>query len=530
MSADGTTGTPQGDASNHLTDHAQRATPPADASRQHSDAHARQPDAPTRQDHADVMLARPPGHAQETAARPASSDYSGQAGQERPERLPASGPGGGRNAGHKAEGLTRQEHADVMLASPPGHAQETAALGTPAGHDSRKAGQAQPEHASAPGAEAGGHAGHRAEARTRQDHADAMLASPPGHVQEAAAHGIQAGHDSRRAEQAPGAVNAAGETIGTGASSASVRDSQNDRSANAAAAGTELDAPGGQRGLDGGQEAAGGLPESDDHGTAREAVASRQATDSQEAAGPGNAAELAKESAPADRREPALEADETEALRRKIAELEAESAAKDATIAGQHDAIDAKDAALAEKDAVIASQWRTISELDYRIDDLTAGKADLAAEKADLAADEASPGTRNELRDVTTVDRADQSLVPDEPGTSGEEQAGEEGIDGRTAVLGTQEEKQPAPEQKRLRPPSNEAAGFFLTGVAGLGIAVASVTHQLSGDGAVVAGAVAACIASGVPWVNKIWKRDTNGNRSEDRGTNPNDARPRDPA
>jgi hypothetical protein len=149
--------------------------------------------------------ARPPGDANRGGAdqvKPATppADAHRQRGDARPRQPPGT--------------QTRQDHADAMLASPPGHAREAPARGTPAGgRDSRQESQAQPERSTAPKPEAGQHPGHRPEARLRQDHADAMLASPPGR--------------SRDGE--------AGETTSAAGKRASPRDSQNGQPASAAA-------------------------------------------------------------------------------------------------------------------------------------------------------------------------------------------------------------------------------------------------------------------------------------------------------
>jgi hypothetical protein len=198
-------------------------------------------------------------------------------------------------------------------------------------------------------------------------------------------------------------------------------------------------------------------------------------------------------------------------------------------IAEQHDAIEAKDAAIAEQDAaladkdgLIASQWRVISELDHRIDDLAAGDADPGTEGAGLAADKANPAVdgadvaADSTAPGTGADRPEQGLVRDNPDTGDEEQAGLAGIDNRTADLPEQENEQPTAARRWLRlVPSNETA-VVLTGVAAMSTTIANVTHQLGDGWYAVVGAAVPLAVGGVAWVNKYWKKGSNGSQSQD--------------
>jgi hypothetical protein len=367
-----------------------------------------------------------------------------------------------------------------------------------------------------------------------------MLAHPPGRAPEAAAP-APTSHD-KRAGQASAAVAPAdttGEAVGGGENSTSRREGQNGRPPDAAAAETELDGLGGpQRGPGASSSRTGDFADTDPQGiaTAREADRTREGTGPGDAAGSGNATELPEASGQGERRDTVPESGDAEALRRRIAELEAastkletESAAKDAVIAEQHDAIEARDAAIAERDAaledkdgLIASQWRVISELDYRIDDLAAGKAGPAADGAGPAADKADPEADNAGHDEdnaapdTGLDGPDQDLVPDNPGTSDEEQAGQAGIDSRTAALPEQESEQPTGARRWQRlVPSNETA-VVLTGVAAMGTTIANVTHQMGDGWYALVGAAVPLAVGGVAWVNKYWKKGGNGSQSQD--------------
>jgi hypothetical protein len=153
MSADGNAHVPQADAPDHAADQSQQAASPGDAGRQRSDVPARQPpDTRTRQEYADAALARSPGRAQETPARGALAEHaSRQAERPPPERVPGPRPEAGKRAEHGAEGRTRQEYADPMLAGPPGRVHETAARGAPAGQDKWQAEQASSARAPGPG-------------------------------------------------------------------------------------------------------------------------------------------------------------------------------------------------------------------------------------------------------------------------------------------------------------------------------------------------------------------------------------------
>ena len=151
----------------------------------------------------------------DTPARPPSSDASRGAEQVKPTTPPADArrQHGDAHPRQPPDTPTRQDHADAMLATPPGRNRETPARGTRSGHDSRHEGQAQPESGPAPKAEARQHNGHKPEARLRQDHADAMLARPPGRTRD----------------------GEAGETTSAAGKRPSHRDSQNGQPASAAA-------------------------------------------------------------------------------------------------------------------------------------------------------------------------------------------------------------------------------------------------------------------------------------------------------
>jgi hypothetical protein len=257
------------------------------------------------------------------------------------------------------------------------------------------------------------------------------------------------------------------------------------------------------------------------------------------------------------------EADATEALKRRIAELvatnadlEAQSAAKDAVIAEQQDAIGVKDtaiaeqdAALAEKDSTIASQWRKISELDYRVDDLTAENDSMKAERAALDATKADPVAQDaeaapgivspvaekagppaapeagkaapdagqDQPDAPPPDRTAQGLVAERAGTSDEEQASQTGdIASRNPVQPARQEERPAAGRGwRRLVPSNELATFIGGGGTGLGITIATVTHLMSDGWSATAVAAAGFVVSGVALVNKIWKKDSDGSQSQ---------------
>jgi hypothetical protein len=368
-----------------------------------------------------------------------------------------------------------------------------------------------------------------------------MLAHPPGYAPETTAR-TPAGRDSGQAGQASGHVapaDTAAESAGAEENGTSPREGQNGRSPHAATAGTELDGLGRQQhGPGGSHSRTGDLLDTDHQGTAaaREADGARQGTGPPEAEGPGDSAELAEAPGPHGLRDASPESGDAEALRQRISELEAantqletESAAKDAVIAEQHDAIEAKDAAIAEQDAaladkdgLIASQWRVISELDHRIDDLAAGDADPGTEGAGLAADKANPAVdgadvaADSTAPGTGADRPDQGLVRDNPDTGDEEQAGLAGIDSRTADLPEQENEQPTAARRWLRlVPSNETA-VVLTGVAAMSTTIANVTHQLGDGWYAVVGAAVPLAVGGVAWVNKYWKKGSNGSQSQD--------------
>jgi uncharacterized coiled-coil protein SlyX len=283
-------------------------------------------------------------------------------------------------------------------------------------------------------------------------------------------------------------------------------------------------------------------PDGQDTPSGQETPAPGHGDNPGEAAGSDNAAKPAEASDRGEPQDSVVEADATEALKRRIAELETESAAKDAAIAQ-------RDAALTEKDSTIASQWRKISELDYRVDDLAAendsmkaekaaldadkadpaaqnaeaapGNADLAAEKAGLSvapgASKAAPDAGQEQEDASPSDGADQDPVADRAGAGDEDQAGQRAdIASRKAALQAREKEQPtAGRGWRRLVPSNELAGFIGGGGAGLGITIANVTHAMSDGWSAAAVAADGFVVSGVALVNKIWKKDSDGSQSQ---------------
>jgi hypothetical protein len=175
MSADTPTRRPQGDASGGTADQVKPAATPADAHRQRGDAHPRQPaDTGLRQDHADAMLARPPGRTRETSARgtPAGRD-SRQAGQAQPERSPAPKPEAGQHNGHRPEGRLRQDHADAMLAGAAGRPRSGEAEET-----TRAAGKRASPHDSQNGRPASAAADSQPHAPGRHDRRDPAAARP----------------------------------------------------------------------------------------------------------------------------------------------------------------------------------------------------------------------------------------------------------------------------------------------------------------------------------------------------------------
>jgi len=408
---------------------------------------------------------------------------------------------------------------------------------------------------------------------TRQDHATAVLAGTPGRPREAPGgsdapsrpDGRQAGQNQDHPARANGAVP----TVAAGIDGIFVRDGQNGQSPYSAAADTELDGAGGQRGLDErrvavGERATGPPEEPGGQGTApgQETPDSRQGTDSGRAAGPSDAAGPAEVPDPSAPRESVGETDVTEALKARVAELEAanaeletKSVAKDAVIAEQHEAIEAKDAAiterdaaLADKDAVIASQWRAISELDYRVDDLAAENAGLKKEKNALETGKADPTTQDtgatpgnagstaekgglpagpdagkaapdadqKQQDASLPGEADQHLATDRAGASEEEQASQAGIDSRTGAPAAQEQEQPTARRDwRRLVPSNELAGFVGGGGLGLAVTIANVTHQMTDGWSAIAVAATAFAVSGIALVNKIRKKGSDGSRSQ---------------
>jgi hypothetical protein len=74
---------------------------------------------------------------------------------------------------------SRHEHADAMLAGPPVRSRETPGDSATADHQAGKAGRASPEHGAGPGHDDRTPARPQPPVRTRQDHADAMLAGTP---------------------------------------------------------------------------------------------------------------------------------------------------------------------------------------------------------------------------------------------------------------------------------------------------------------------------------------------------------------
>jgi hypothetical protein len=477
MSADRPTPTPHTDAPSSTTDQGQPAAPPADAGRQPGNAHARQPPgARTRQDYADAMLARPPGRTHEAtaAARAAPSSDDKQSEQAGTKHVPVQGPGAGQQAGHRRESRTRQELADAMLAHPPGHAGETTAR-VPTGHDSRQKGQA------------------------------------PGRV-------------------AP--ADTAGDTGAAAGNTESQREGQNGQPAHAATAGTERHGPGEQqRGPGELHSPADDPPDTNDQGSAtlaQEADSSREATGPREAAGPGNATELTGASGQSERQDTLSEPSDAEALRQRIADLEAanakleaESAAKDAVIAEQHDAIEAKD-------GLIASQWRVISELDYRIDDPAAGNAESAAVNSDLRAERAGPEAGQVDQDpgkathagrdragAAIPDGGDQSRMPDKPAPGDDEAVLEDARARLTAEPSQESEKSKAEQGWSRLVPANETA-VLLAGAVGMGTTIASVAHYMSDGWSAGVGAAITFVVGGVAWVNKNRKKGSDGSQSQD--------------
>jgi hypothetical protein len=198
-----------------------------------------------------------------------------------------------------------------------------------------------------------------------------------------------------------------------------------------------------------------------------------------------------------------------------IAEQRETIMAKDATITAKNSTITAKDATiterntvLAEKDATIVGQWRKISELDYRIDDLTAGNAGQVADKA-------APDAGKERREVAAPDGADHSRMPEKP-QSGEDEAALAGAEDRTSVQPSQENEKSTVMRRWLRfVPSNETA-VLLAGAFGLGAAIANSSQYLSDGWSATAGAVITFALGGVAWVNKYWKKGSDGNQSQD--------------
>jgi hypothetical protein len=102
--------------------------------------------------------------------------------------VPAAGQGGdavitgGASRQHDAAGHqpvkmpSRHEHADAMLAGPPVRSRETPGDSATPDHQAGKAGRAWPEHSTGPVHEERAPARPQTPVRTRQDHADAMLA------------------------------------------------------------------------------------------------------------------------------------------------------------------------------------------------------------------------------------------------------------------------------------------------------------------------------------------------------------------
>ena len=176
MSADGTTPAPPADTTSNAADQSRQAARPSDGARQNSDA--RQPhETRTRQEHADAMLARPPGQAHEVAVRVAPSGRDNrQAKQAHSERAPAPAPEATQNAGHKAEVRTRQDHADAMLAHPPGRAHEAAAPAVTSARDGQRAELATSDRTAA---SAGHHERRPAEGLAAGESPAAMPSRPP---------------------------------------------------------------------------------------------------------------------------------------------------------------------------------------------------------------------------------------------------------------------------------------------------------------------------------------------------------------
>src|SRR5438552_1291811 len=79
-----------------------------------------------------------------------------------------------------AETRTRQEHADATRAGPPARSPEAPGRSAPPDQQARQPGRATPEHGTRSGNEGGSPPPERrAEVRTRQEHADAMLTGLP---------------------------------------------------------------------------------------------------------------------------------------------------------------------------------------------------------------------------------------------------------------------------------------------------------------------------------------------------------------
>jgi hypothetical protein len=149
MSADKPTPATQTDTATTAADQGQQAGRPTGGGEQHADAHARQPrEKRTRQEVADVVLAHPPGRAPEATAAAPSSDGK-QAEQAGKGHVPAQGPEGSQQAGHRRESRLRQEYADARLAHPPGYTSESAPPAT-SGQDVRHGGHATSDRGAAP--------------------------------------------------------------------------------------------------------------------------------------------------------------------------------------------------------------------------------------------------------------------------------------------------------------------------------------------------------------------------------------------
>jgi hypothetical protein len=214
---------------------------------------------------------------------------------------------------------------------------------------------------------------------------------PPGHDHEEPTDSALSGHDDRQPAQAqghPAGANVAGETSDTGNDGVSARDPQSTATGQETPASGQEDNPG-------------------------EAVTSDDAT------------KLPKASSDqGESQDPVEEADTTEALKRRIAELqasnaelkaantdlEAESAAKDAVIAEQQDAIETKD-------STIDSQWRKIIERDYRVEDLEKENGRLKDEKAAPGAGEGDPEHGADVPEASQ----DQNASIDELEATGQE-------------------------------------------------------------------------------------------------------------